>query len=170
MTAGRDALAVLRERAQKLALVESAARDVIQLPHVAFTLGGHGFAVPLSAVLYAGRLRHLTTVPGAEPFTLGVTALSGHVVTVLDVATLLKLPRRGLSDIGSCLVVRQGNRKLGLGADQLLGIEDIPSDCIQSFPSGGEELPRVALLPGRQLLLLSLAALLADARLAEDPS
>jgi chemotaxis signal transduction protein len=168
VTAARDPLAVLRARAQKLALVESAARDVVQLPHVAFIVGGHGLAVPLADVVYAGRLRHLTSVPGAEPFVLGVTALSGHVVTVLDAAALLRLPRRGLCDIGACLVVRSGNRKLGLGADQLLGIEDIPSDCIKDFPSGGAEIPRVALLPERQLLLLALAPLFSDPRLSED--
>ena len=165
---GRDVLALLRARAQKLALVESEAHAVDHEQHVAFTLGGHALAVPLGAVLYAGRLRHLTVVPGADASLLGVTALSGHVVTVLDVAALLQLPRSGLRDLGACLVVQIGARKLGLAADQLLGIEDIPGDCIRSFAAGGAELPRVATLRERQVLLVSLPALLRDPRLAGD--
>lgn len=165
---GRDVLALLRARAQKLALVEAEAREVDHEQHVAFTLGGHALAVPLGAVLHAGRLRHLTGVPGADASLLGVTALSGHVVTVVDVAALLQLPRSGLRDLGACLVVQSGARKLGLAADQLLGIEDIPSDCIRSFAAGGAELPRVATLHERQVLLLSLPALLRDPRLTGD--
>lgn len=161
-----EALAVLQARARKLAEPETPEHEADAEPYVAYTLGEHALALPLGAVLYAGRLHHLTAVPGAEACFLGVTALGGHVVAVLDAAALLQLPRRGLSDINACLVVRHGGRKLGLGAAELLGIEDLPHRCIRSFPAGGPAVPRIALLPGRQLLLLDLAQLLADPRLA----
>jgi chemotaxis signal transduction protein len=168
MTMAPDALAILRLRAQKLALVEASEQEAAAEPYVAFTLGGHSLGIPLAAMLYAGRLRHLTAVPGAEAFLLGVTALGGHVVSVLDAAALLRLPRHGLSDIAACLVVSYGNRKIGLGAEQLLGIEDLPQSCIKSFAAGGREVPRIAVLPSRQLLLLELPQLLADPRLAQE--
>ena len=79
---------MLRLRAQKLALVEVPEEDGSLEPYVAFTLGGHSLGVALSAVLHAGHLRHLTTVPGADSFLLGVTSLGGHVVSVLDATVL----------------------------------------------------------------------------------
>jgi chemotaxis signal transduction protein len=168
MSTHADVLAMLRLRAQKLAQAVAADEAMATTPYVAFALGGHGLAVPLAAMLHAGRLRHLTAVPGADACLLGVTALGGHVVSVVDAAVLLQLPRRGLSDITSCLVVGHAGRKLGLGADQLLGIEDLPASCIKRFPAGGDAAPQIALRRDRQLLLLDLPQVFTDPRLGPE--
>jgi chemotaxis signal transduction protein len=167
VTATRDVQAILRARAQKLAQIDATEAEVATEAYVAFTQAGHDLAVPLHTLLYSGRLRHLTGVPGADACLLGVTALGGHLVSVLDVAALLGLSQRGLQDLTSCLVIRHENRSIGLGAHQLLGIEDIPVRCIKPFPALGPEIPRMAFLPKRNLLLLDLPRILADPRLAQ---
>lgn len=159
---------LLTERAALLAVKDTSQNQTARLPHVAFQSAGEFFAAPLHHVVHAGRLRHLTPIPGGPPYLLGVCALAEHLVTVLDVATFLDLRHRGLDDVVCCLVVSHNGRELGLCAERLLGIEDIPETCCQSWSCGHAAVSQVATLGKQRFLLLDLAALFVDPRLAEE--
>lgn len=161
---------LLAERAVQLARRELDDDKAAVLPHVAFQAAGQPFAVPLRYVVHASRLRHLTPIPGGPPYLLGICALAGHLVSVLDVAAFLGLRQRGLSDVACCLVVSVQGRELGLCAEQLLGIEDIPAAKVAPFLSGSAAISQVAMMEKLQLLILDLPQLLSDARLTEEPS
>jgi purine-binding chemotaxis protein CheW len=159
---------LLNERASLLARRERGTDASTLLPHVAFAAAGEQFAVPLQHVVYASRLRHLTPIPGAPPYLLGICALAGHLVSVLDVAAFLDLRHRGIHDVACCLVVSVDGRELGLCAERLLGIEDIPSTAILSWMSGIAAIPQVATTEQQRLLILDLPQLLLDPRLQEE--
>lgn len=161
---------LLSERAAQLARRELDDNQATLLPHVAFQAAGQQFAVPLRYVVHASRLRHLTPIPGGPPYLLGICALAGHLVSVLDVAAFLDLRQRGLSDVACCLVVSLQGRELGLCAERLLGIEDIPAGQLAPWLSGSVMISHVATLPKLQLLILDLPQLLSDPRLTEEPS
>jgi chemotaxis signal transduction protein len=164
----RDANLILRERAVRLALAEGESEVSATEPYVAFMVSGHCFGVPLKSVLYAGRLRHLTPLPGGAPYLLGITVLAGHLVSVLDIAGFLSLRQQGLGDVTCCLVVQAGERELGLCAEQLIGIEDVPVSRIMSIAASSSTLvlSRAAFLDRFRLLILDLDRLIADPRLS----
>jgi len=163
-----DVAKLLNERAALLARRERVLDESALLPHVAFQAAGEQFAVPLRYVVYASRLRHLTPIPGGPPYLLGICSLSGHLVSVLDVATFLSLRQRGLHDVACCLVVTLDGRELGLCAERLLGIEDIPASAISPWLSGHAAIPQVATIDKQRLLILDLPQLFLDPRLQEE--
>ena len=167
--AERDLLWILRERAAKLATLQAAVDEQVTEALVGFEIGGHRFAVPVQHVVYGGRLRHLTAIPSGPAYLLGVTALSGHLVSIVDLPELLGLRQRGLGDVTAGLVVALGARKLGLGAEQLLGIFEVPTARLSAYRHAGSITPRVVLAGTKSgeknTLVLDIPELFADARL-----
>jgi chemotaxis signal transduction protein len=157
----------LRERAARLARNAASSRRIVTESFVSFIIGKQCFGVPLGAVVYAGRLRHLTPIPSAPPYLLGITLIAGHLISVLDIAALLSLRRPGVGDVTSCLIIESGPRKIGLAAEQTLGIEEIPQDQISELALGGATAPirRAAFVERMHILLLDPQAILADPRL-----
>lgn len=164
----RDISEILRDRARRLAEAEGELELQATEPFVAFTVSGQTFGVPLKSVVYVGRLRHLTPLPGGSPYLLGITVLSGHLVSVLDVAAFLDLRHQGLGDVNCCLVVQAGGRQLGLAAEQLIGIEEIPSQRIATISAAGstEAVTRAAFLDRLRMLLIDLERMIGDVRLS----
>lgn len=157
----------LRERAARLARNAASNKRVVTESFVSFVIGKQCFGVPLSAVVYAGRLRHLTAIPSAPPYLLGITLISGHLISVLDIAAMLSLRRPGVGDVTSCLIIESGPRKIGLAAEQALGIEEIPADQISEISLGPGAMPirRAAFVERMHVLLLDPHSVLADPRL-----
>jgi purine-binding chemotaxis protein CheW len=167
---GRDVAAVLRERAAALAQPE--AQESTDAEALAtFTVGGHALGVPLERVLRASDLRHLTEIPGGPPWLLGLTAVEGHLVSLLDLARFLGLGRSGVADVRGSLVVSAGKREIGLVAEQLLGIRDLPQSALTVLPGESGPIRRVARGQGGQgvdLLVLDVDVLFDDPRLGSS--
>jgi chemotaxis signal transduction protein len=168
----RDVAALLRQRARSLARpVTEEAADAEAL--ATFTIGGHAIGLPLRCVVRASELRHLTELPGAPPWLLGLTAVEGHLVSLLDLALFLGLKRSGVADVRGVLVIAAGKRELGLAAEELLAIADVRGADVAPLPGGSGALGRVARGAGPQgsdLLLLDVESLFDDSRLAGDRS
>jgi purine-binding chemotaxis protein CheW len=161
----RDPDEVLRERAATLARREATEDSIATVELTTFSVGGHLFALPSAQVLRAAPLRHVTDIPGGPSYLNGVTAVDGHLVSLLDLATFLKLGRRGVGDVTACLVVAHGASEIGLSAEQLFGIEDVRIQSIAPLPDPNGPLKQVARLPGRDLLILDVESLFDDPRL-----
>lgn len=159
---------LLHERAAQLSRRARSEEESALLPHVAFQSAGEQFAVPLRYVVHASRLRHLTPIPGGPSYLLGICALAGHLVSVLDVAAFLELRHRGLQDVACCLVVSVDGRELGLCAERLLGIEDLPATSILPWASVHGAVGQIATLETQRFLILDLQKLLLDPRLSEE--
>jgi purine-binding chemotaxis protein CheW len=168
----KEAELILRGRAERLARAEGETEVAAIEPLVAFMVSGQCFGVRLDHVVYAGRLRHLTPLPGGSPYLLGITVLAGHLVSVLDVAAFLELRHHGIGDVTCCLVVQSGGREIGLAAEQLIGIEDVPMQRIAqvgSLNSAGSAaiVTRAALLDRFRILLIDLERMIGDPRLGK---
>jgi purine-binding chemotaxis protein CheW len=168
MAALRDKLAILKERARALATAD-VDESGEQAAFATLMTGGHVLAVPLHQVIRGASLVHLTEVPGAPDWLLGLTSVEGHLVSLVDLVTLLGLQRAGVADVRGALVVTTGRREIGLAAEQLLGIADVPEDAFVPLPASDGPLTRAARGQGPQgqdLLLLDVETLFADPRLA----
>jgi len=165
----RDVESILQARARALAQPEvEEARDTEAL--ATFNIGGHVLGVPIDRVVRASDLRHITEVPDAPAYLLGLTAVEGFLVSLLDLAEFLGLGRRGVADVRGILVVAGAGREIGLAAEQLLGIVDVPGSettPLEVTPA----LPRVARRRGphgSDLMIIDVDELLADSRLGKE--
>jgi chemotaxis signal transduction protein len=163
--AARSVEAILRERARILAVPEAEDDSADTEELAVFASGGHYLGVPMAQVTRAAALKHLTEIPGGPPFLVGVTAIEGHLVSLLDLPLFLGLSRRGIGDVTASLVVVSGAREIGLAAEDLFGIEDVPARSIAALPGAVGPLLRVARLPEREVLLLDVDLLFSDPRL-----
>jgi purine-binding chemotaxis protein CheW len=158
---------ILQRRARALAVRDEGERATAVETLATFAIGGHHLAVPVAQMVRASPLRHLSEIPGGPPYLLGITAVDGHLVTLLDLAALYQLPRHGVGDVTGVVVVASGAREIGLGAEQLSGIEDVPLRALGPLPGAAGALTRVAHLPPRELLVLDVPLLFDDARLGK---
>jgi chemotaxis signal transduction protein len=164
MAGARNLDAILRERARLLARPEWEDHDdTVEL--AAFKIGGHTIGVPLMHVSRAADLRHLTEIPGGPPHLIGVTAVDGKLVSLLDLTALYGLRGRGIGDVTGTILVAHGRREIALAAEQLVGIEDVPPEAIKPIPGAQSPLSRIATLESQAMLVLDVEALFADARL-----
>jgi chemotaxis signal transduction protein len=166
MSRARDVEGMLRARARKLAM---RARDESALATeelATFSVGGNQIGVSTVSVVHAAPLEHLTEIPGGPPWLEGVTTVGGRLVSLLDLAALLGLSCSGVGDVTTNLVVGWGAREIGLAAEHLFGIEDVPRNAIAPLPNADGPLTRIANLSNRQLLLLDVPTLFGDPRLA----
>src|SRR5690349_2893405 len=107
MAPSRNIDAILRERARVLARPEwEDHADTIEL--AAFKIGGHTIGVPLEHVARAAELRHLTEIPGGPSHLIGVTAIDGRLVSLLDLTALYGLRGRGIGDVTGTILVASG--------------------------------------------------------------
>jgi purine-binding chemotaxis protein CheW len=162
----RDVVRILRERARALAQRDEVEHLAETEPLATFTVGGHPIGVPVAHVGRASALRSLTEIPGAPEWLVGISSVEGHLVSLLDLVRLLALPRRGVGDLTALVVVAARGREIGLLAEQLHGIEDVPARAIAPLPGATGPLTRIARTGARELLVLDVPLLFADARLS----
>ncbi len=82
-----------------------------------FSIDGQEYAVPLDPIVEIVAYRRPTSVPGAEPWILGILPLRGHMVTVVDARQRLGLQERDESGATQVIVLRESGELLGLVVD-----------------------------------------------------
>jgi purine-binding chemotaxis protein CheW len=123
---------LLRERARLLArenLPEKSARSEVEL--VVFKLAEENYAVESRYVREVYPLKHLTPLPGAPSFVLGLTNLRGEILSIVDLHTFFELPNQGLSDRSRVIVLRTPKMECGILADSVTGTRRIGVDDLQ---------------------------------------
>jgi chemotaxis signal transduction protein len=85
--------------------------------YVQVRVAAEDYAIPVEHVLEIARLTSVTAVPGAPPALLGIHRLHGQILPVIDIVTLLGIPRQAPP---VCLLVAQaGGRQAGLAIDEV---------------------------------------------------
>lgn len=95
---------------------------------VVFTLEGRAFALPVLDIGEILRMVAITHVPDMPGWVRGVINLRGRVIPVVDLRRRLGLP---LAEVGintPILVVHTAGRSLGLVADAVTDVIDVPQD------------------------------------------
>ncbi len=79
-------------------------------------------ALPLESSVEATRALPIEPVPGAPPFVLGLCIVRGAAIPIVDAALLLGSPR---SSAARFVILRVGDRRVGLAVDAVLGVRQI---------------------------------------------
>ncbi|HET6631687.1 MAG TPA: chemotaxis protein CheW [Rhodanobacteraceae bacterium] len=162
---------VLQQRARALAQPAEAPRSAQpSLDVVEFLLAREHYAIESAYVREIWPLQSLTPLPSTPDFVAGIVNIRGRVVSVVDPRRFFDLPARGLTDLDKLVVLRSPMMEFGLLTDAVLGSRRIASDTIQPpLPTltgiGAAYLRGVT---AERLIILDIAALLADPRIVVD--
>lgn len=99
-----------------------------------FYLGDMLLGVDIHEVAEINRVQEMTPVPHAPPAICGVINLRGEVVTVIDLRTVLGLPRQPITDQTRTLVVNSRGEQIGLLVDRIADVVLANTDEIESRP------------------------------------
>jgi len=126
-------------------------------------------ALPASSVVETMRPLPIDPITSAPRFVAGLSVVRGEVVPVVSLSLVLGGEDRGHAR--RLVLVRAGERRLGLLVDDVVGIEEIDEARLEALPPLlGEALPaeveRLGSLDGKALAVLDAARLLPAAAFA----
>jgi purine-binding chemotaxis protein CheW len=126
--------------------------------HVLFRVGEGEYALPAAEVLVMESYAGATRVPGVEPWVVGIVQIRGEVVPVVDLRRRFGLDGAELDGDRRVLVVRQGERSVGLLVDRAREVLSIGPDHLREPPEavaqGTERMIRSVATVGDRLLML----------------
>ncbi len=162
-------LAVLQARARELARPEESAADDASIEALSFRLAGETYAIETAFVGEVGALTDLTPVPCTPAFVRGLVNVRGQILCAVDLKAFYGLPDAGITDLDRLVIVRDGEVEVGVLADEVTGIHDLPVRVVDGAVQTAAGLPAdhvKAVADG--MILLDVQALLADPRLVVD--
>jgi purine-binding chemotaxis protein CheW len=92
--------------------------------HVRVQVAGEQYALAVGEVAEVVELGHLTPVPGAREPLLGLCNLRGEIISVVDLAAVLRLSSEGRAT--RMLIATHGGRRAGLAIDEVLDVAPLP--------------------------------------------
>jgi chemotaxis signal transduction protein len=125
---------VLRARARQLAAPKSSP-PLIDLTSwaIAVSVGSQRFLFPLCDVSATSRLAGVGRVPFAPEYVLGIVQDSGELVTVIDLARVLRAP--GSQDPQYRLTVERGGRICAFAVEAVEGFVRVEEADVRPAPS-----------------------------------
>jgi purine-binding chemotaxis protein CheW len=137
------------------------------LSWVVLRLSERECALPVSDVVEVLRMVALTPVPESPSWVVGLLNLRGRGVVVTDLKGRLGLAVQEPDLSSVIVVVRSGGREVGLIADEVIDVLDVPVDRIErpdALIAGSHLITSVAHLGDRTILAIDLPRLLGDDR------
>ena len=123
---------ILSERAKELALpVDQQEADENLVEVVEFMLSYEKYAFESRFVSEVFPMTDFTHLPCTPDFVLGIMNLRGTILSLIDIRRFCDLPVQGLSNLNRIIVVENDDMKLGILADVILGMRNIPRASIQ---------------------------------------
>jgi chemotaxis signal transduction protein len=156
--------AILAERARILAQPEEEPHRTALSEILTFRLGAREYAVETRYVREAFIVREITPVPGVPDFIVGICAVRGEIVSIVDFARLFSLPEQGLTDLNRVIVLSDGAMTFGILADYITDIGTTPTGDLAPIEPGATPIAGRYLLGAAEgsRIVLDAAALLAD--------
>lgn len=172
---GEDAervMAVLAERAAKLALPEEEPRETVLADILIFRLAHRKYALEMKYIREVFIIREITPVPGTPEYIAGICAVRGEIVSLVDLRILFAIPQKGLTDLNRVIVLTDGRLTFGILADYITDIGTVPTDDLAPAEPGENPIGERFILgvADGQLTILNAAAILADPRMVIDDS
>jgi purine-binding chemotaxis protein CheW len=125
------------------------------------------YGLPIEAVQEIITAPHITRVPKAVDYIMGVINLRGNVIPVMDIARRFKIGTTSLGEKGKIVAVESHGEIVGLAVEKVSKVTRLSQKAIKPPPplvSGiaAEYLKGVARLPDRFLIFLNLEKVLAE--------
>lgn len=163
----QDREAILKERARRLAARRKArpeAAPAARADWLIFRRGERTFGLETRLTVEAQPLSELTPIPCTPSFILGVVAVRGRLVAVMDLPLFLDLDAGPTPETPAMVIVRGQGLETSLLADAVLGVQSLPAAEVLPLP--GNLPPGLASrckgVTAQGWLLLDAAGLLAD--------
>ena len=111
-----------------------AAASAQEIEMLSFLLGDEEYAVMVDAVKEVLKTRDLTPVPNSPDYVLGVMALRGPVLPVIDLCKRLGLPPGKRDEKSRIIVVSVNEEDAGVQVDRVTGVIRILPDAMRPTP------------------------------------
>jgi purine-binding chemotaxis protein CheW len=111
----------------------AAAESGNQVELLTFILGDERYAIDIDGIVEIISARPVTRVPNAEQSVLGIVSLRGAIVTLIDVRSRLRQPRRN-GAAAQIIVVHDGGGLAGFEVDRVLRPAKIDRAAIEPQP------------------------------------
>jgi purine-binding chemotaxis protein CheW len=106
---------------------------------LSFRLGAESYTLLVNDVREVLKIRTLTPVPNAPPYILGVTALRGMVLPVIDLCIRFGLTPGVRDEKSRIIVVSSDQEDVGLVVDRVTGVLRTMPDAIKPTPENIEQ-------------------------------
>ena len=159
---------ILRSRAKKLSReIEREGADEEYFEILEFLLAHETYAIETPFVREVYPMTELTPLPCTPAFVLGLINVRGQILTVVDMKKFFDLPERGITNLNKVIVVRKDAMELGILADEIIGIRNIPVNEIQPPLSTmtGIHAEYLKGVTGERLIVLDMERFLTDGKL-----
>jgi purine-binding chemotaxis protein CheW len=146
--------------------------------YLTFVCAGEEYGVEILRVQEIKGWDHVTRVPYAPVYVLGVMNLRGMIVPVLDLRTRLKLQQRDFDASTVVIVVRvqcsRAEKTVGIVVDAVSDVYSVAAEAIMPRPDVGAVaeaacVKGIATIDGKMVMMLDLNALVAPCVEADAP-
>ncbi|MDN7011991.1 chemotaxis protein CheW [Methanoculleus sp. FWC-SCC3] len=156
---------VLTERARAFAQPEEEETGEIPFSELlTFRLADQEYAIKTQYIREVFIMHEITPVPGVPDFIVGICAVRGEIISVVDLRALFSIPKRGLTDLNRVIVLSDGTVTFGILADYITDIYIRPTDQFSPVEPETTPIEQRYLLGVTEgsVLVLDAAAILAD--------
>ncbi len=124
---------ILRQRAAVLRTKPAAPQEPSeQTEIVEFAIGGDRYGLVAALVQEVQPFKEISPLPGLAAHVLGIFAVRGQVIPVIDLRGLFDLPPPAVALPGPCvLILGSGESIVGVLADELIGVRRIKTSEIR---------------------------------------
>jgi purine-binding chemotaxis protein CheW len=157
-------------QAQSTQAQSASASAAASAQYLTFVCGGEEYGVEILRVQEIKGWEHVTRVPYAPHYVLGVMNLRGMIVPVIDLRTRLNLEQRKFDASTVVIVVRvqsaRGEKTVGIVVDAVSEVYSVQADGIKPVPElGGMAddscVKGIATIEGKMVMLLDVNSLVA---------
>jgi purine-binding chemotaxis protein CheW len=130
----QQSLDILRTRAESLALAEDVETTVETMGLLLFRLGEEWYAVPIAGVREIINDFVLTPIPRVPEFIRGVMNVRGEIVSVTDIALLMRIASDGHRferELPAAIIVRTDLCVSALVVDEIGDIVEVARDAVE---------------------------------------
>ncbi|MDB4875882.1 MAG: chemotaxis protein CheW [Gemmatimonadetes bacterium] len=138
---------------------------MIASPTLLFRVGETMYGCDVADAQEIVPLRRMTRLPGAPACVRGLINMRGTIVTVLDLGVRVD-PQRAPAREGSILLVRHGERLVGVVVDEVLDVRGLDIEAGDAATAGGALVRGVASVDGGAVVILDLGALITQVLLS----
>jgi purine-binding chemotaxis protein CheW len=159
---------ILQSRAKRLSQeIESKGTTEEYFEVLEFLLANETYAIETLFVREVYPMTELIPLPCTPAFVFGLINVRGQILTVMDMKRFFDLPGRGITNLNKVIVVRKDAMELGILADEIIGIRNIPVNGLQPPLSTmtGIHAEYLKGVTGERLVVLDMERFLSDREL-----
>ncbi len=161
---------ILANRARTFALPEEEPHETPFPEILKFRLAGQEYAIETQYIREVFIIHEITPVPGVPDFIVGIGAIRGEIISVVDLRILFSIPERGLTDLNRVIVLSDGAVTFGILADYITEIGIRPTGHLSPVDPGITPISRRYLMgvADGSVIVLDAEAILADPGMVID--